>query len=509
MPTRARDGDSSVALQFHCNGFKALASHPKLPTLRKAFNLPSASPLQGLIVSRFASALADSLDLKSNAAAGKLLEPLVTDFLGNESYGALGGAPARPWHYLFAVRTGPARAAAWHDALDKVFGGPGEGYAVEDNKGLRWHPGDDGGFWMLAAGEWTVVGWGDDLSSILSDCLRRIRENKPSTPGTWLEATLDGATMAGHLPAGAWPLRPGVTKATLSIEDDKLLLQAHVKYTTATGWTPAAWHLPVELVQGPLSSFSVGQNINVLLSPISEILGLEGNPLTNQFCAWGREQMPLQTYAAWPVSHASNVLQALSTQAPKALNPGLAKSTGTELRWQADRQRLLLTDLRVMGPTVEAVQAPAGGFLVLSMFPRSPFSSPAPEKLWAAVLGRTNLIYYDWELTGLRLQQWQFLGSILLSKSVLLHPELQSDTVFSGRLVEQKWLRELRPLLGQTLTEITAAGPNEVSLVREGPFCLTGVEMFFLSDWLGALGVEPVAPAARVPGPGGRRVPSS
>jgi hypothetical protein len=165
----------------------------------------------------------------------------------------------------------------------------------------------------------------------------------------------------------------------------------------------------------------------------------------------------------------------------------LKRFNDTELVWQANRRKLVLSNLRVVAPTLEAVPDKAGEFLLLGLFPRLPLNKPAPDELWKQIQGRTNLVYYDWELTGPRLQQWRLLGHMLLR-----WPRVQSDGMIDAMQIDDKWLGELGPLIDNTVTEITRAAPNELSVVRNSPVGFTGIEMFLLSGWLSAAGSAPI-----------------
>jgi hypothetical protein len=190
---------------------------------------------------------------------------------------------------------------------------------------------------------------------------------------------------------------------------------------------------------------------------------------------------------AWPVANATNDLEKLSTNAPAAFNPELKRFNDTELVWQANRRKLVLSNLRVMAPTLEAAPDKSGEFLLLGFFPRLALSQSAPDELWKQIQGRTDLVYYDWEMTGPRLQQWRLLGRIFLK-----WPRVPPDGMMDTTQIGDKWLGDLGPLIGNTVTEITRAAPNELSVVRNSPVGFTGIEMFLLSEWLSAAAATPM-----------------
>lgn len=252
-------------------------------------------------------------------------------------------------------------------------------------------------------------------------------------------------------------------------------------------WKSDSWQIPTELVRSPLISFTAGQNIAAFLNlnPLFSRIG--GSLLTNQFYAWALGEMPLQSYMAWPVADADKALEEWSTEAPPAFNADLEQFNGSELVWQADLRRLYLSKLGMVAPDLTAALDHGRQFLLSTLFPLLPNNPPAPDELLKQINGRTNLVYYDWEITGPRLQEWRLLGRILLTRR-----GVKTHDMAVARGIEDRWMGGLRPLVGNTVTEITRVAPNELSVVRNSPVGFTGIEIFLLSDWLSTAGSAPV-----------------
>ncbi|MGA2030074.1 MAG: hypothetical protein ABSG87_08385, partial [Verrucomicrobiota bacterium] len=60
------------------------------------------------------------------------------------------------------------------------------------------------------------------------------------------------------------------------------------------------------------------------------------------------------------------------------------------------------------------------------------------------------------------------------------HPQLDENSAAA------KWLKRIRPMLGNTVTEITQTAPNELTLTRKAPGGLTAIEFVALAHWLEA-----------------------
>jgi hypothetical protein len=483
----AADDAANVAAQYHCAGSAQLTANTNLTILNKVRALPSAAAVRKLALRRISGLLARNFQFGTNASTASLIEPLLSDVLETESLGSFGGSTTNFLSFVLALRLDTNRAQSWHDDLGKIFGGAGEKFTTEEFNGWRWKRGASDSFWIMPAREWLLVGRGDDLLPMQAEYLRQVsRQGRPGPALTdhWLEADLDCARLNWRL------LQPARVKLNIATESNNLHMAARLIYPEAIPWKSSPWRTPAELVSSPLTSFTAGQNIAAVFNLGPNFSRLEENPFTNQFYIWAQDGMPLLTYMAWPVMNATNALEKLSTNAPVVFNPELKQFNDTELIWAANRRKLVLSNLRVVTPFLEAVPGDAGDFLLASVFPRARTAQPpAPDDLWKQFNGRTNLVYYDWELTGPRLQQWRLLGRMLLTRSHGL-----TNTVMGARMLEEKLQGDLTPLAGKasTVTEITRVAPNELSVVRNSPVGFTGIEMFLLSEWLSNLAPPPL-----------------
>ena len=127
-------------------------------------------------------------------------------------------------------------------------------------------------------------------------------------------------------------------------------------------------------------------------------------------------------------------------------------------------------------------------------FPPFPRTNPPPVELLSQFAGRTNLVYYDWEITQSRLDQLRVLASMT---ETILHPQPVTNPAelsrFSPRRTAQKFLAAIVPHLsrktehgleGESITEVSLANPRELTLVRRSPAGPTALEWIALSWWL-------------------------
>jgi hypothetical protein len=491
---------SEAVVKYRCAGLTQLANDPHLPTLHKVLTSPSSTNLQNLALTRLSGWLTHSLRLGNNASDVSLIEPLLNGVMTTESLGCFGDVSTEAPGFFLALHVEPARAQLWQDNLSKIFGGSGEKFTKQEFKGLRWNTGGSNSIWIIPAQDWLLVGHDDDFSEPQTECLNNIKAKGrpgPALEHDWFEADLASAHLSGWFQF----LQPARIRITVTPNEDNLQISARILTTETIPWKTEPWQIPKDLMRGSIISFTAGQNVAAFLKMNPTLSHLPGNPLTNQFFCWALDQMPLLNYMAWPEANASNTLEKLSTEAPAGLNPELKRFNGTELLWQPRGNALMLRNIRLFVPNLQAVQGIDGPFLLLSSFPRSLQAAPVPDRLLGQIDGHTNLVYYDWELTGRRLQEWQMLSKMIANRALAQNGHAGDDS-----FIEHEWLGGLGSLTGNTVTEIKRVAPNELSVTRKGPMGLTAVELVLLADWAcdansGPIhSPQPLGPAIPFPG---------
>ena len=498
LPRLAPGADSetrpaNVPLRYHCAGLAPLAANTNLATLHKALTLSSAAPVGQLFLSNMSGLLASAWHLEKQPLSSRALEPLVDGLLHTESMGAFGGAQANRLDFVLALRLDEKGPQFWRENAEKAFGKPGEKFAADAFEGWRWQMNPSELFWMIPARDWLLLGRGDDLSPARSEYLRQITsQGRPGAALTdnWLEADVDLPQLAVFLPDWLRLFKPGRVRLNITTESNELSATARILYPQPIAWESRTWQMPEEFLPGRVNSFTAGQGIQAFLNLGPGFSRLDANPLTNQFCLWALGGMPFVTFMAWPAADLTNDLQKLSTEAAAAFNPGLQQINGAKLIWQTNWHRLVLANLRVLMPILEGVQDKSGNFLLMSGFPPPRMKPSAPAEPFRQIGSRTNLVYYDWELTGSRLQDWRLLGRMFLTKQGRLVTEEATKAMHR----EEVWLLDLYPhWTGDTVTEVTRVAPDELCLTRRAPLGFTGIEIFLLSDWLSMISPSPDA----------------
>lgn len=521
LPLLCNGGDEPemLVLQYHFIGATPLAQNTNAASATKAFALKSTVTFANLALNRLAMSLGESLHFGTNAKTNLLLlRPLLDDLLLSESMASVWGVSDRPLDFVLAVHLDTNRTQLWQQNLKAINHGPGEELRVETFSGWQWNRGETNSFWMVPAQDWLVVGNGERLASVRSDYLQQIQKSgrpAPALEANCFEADVDWPRLSNWVPLSDCPLKLGRTQAVICPENGNLRMTCHVTYPQAIEWQPHPMHIPTNLVREPLTSFVTGQNVEPFLKSDETRLRYGLTPFSDQFYFWSMGEIAFQSYAVWPDKNPRNTMAALSTNAMDELNPKLQEIDKTQLIWRPKKRELVWMKLPLITPGMLPVPTNDGQFIAAALFSRTPGKGPVPPALWKQFQDRTNLVYYDWELTGPRLKHLLTLTQVLPILQMLgMGPrELDANDkspaaqAVQYRLdVQEKWLAGLTLYLGNTITEVTKTGPNELTVIRNSPFVFNSLELIVLSHLLTDTPAGPLdwqlLPQAKMSGPG-------
>jgi len=516
--------DNSAA-RYHFAGAADLSRKPNYSVATNLFGLPTSRDFKGLALDRFAGFLAEGLPSQGTAPEDSIA-PLLDDWLSAESVGAFGGTAGGPLQFVLALRLDNARAKAWDDAIAAACGHHGEGVAASGAKGLRWGKGAKA-LWILHHGNWTLLGRGADLDSVRDEYLAGIGgSGRPvaAMDSNCLEADVDWERLHQWLPISFGALKLARTQIELAAGTNRIFhMTAKATYPQAISWQSQPWKIPYNLVSDPLISFTAMQDISAFLNE-DVFAGLPVDPFTQQFYCWAMGEMVFQSYAALPVADATNAMRELGATMPAMLNPKLTNLNASVLHWYPTRNQLSWTSprLQVVAPDMKPARSQGQPFLLASMFPLQGKTN-APKELFAQFKDRSDIVYYDWEVTGPRLQQWRLLGEMLPVVPTVTGDNKPKEQFYAisatnaagvkrrvpSFVVSDNWLAGIAPYLGEfTTTEVDKTGPNELTIKRRSPFLLTAVEWDLLTHWMarvpsvGRINPRLLPPAAKMTGPG-------
>lgn len=469
-------------IRYHFAGRAALGKDGGGTILQRIDALKETAALRAHLGQRLGGAALDVW--KEELPAGiapqpELLRPLVEDLVAVETLVEVHGPVGRT-ETLIAVELTDERARLWDTNLVQLarawkLGAP-VAVTVEGVKGWSVRRPQAAGLQVFRAGKWTMVGLGPERLPALAAALQAAA--RTGRPMGAFNGILD---LQADLPKlGKWfpllaqfPLAP--VHLTMVGRAENVRTEMRMMYSSPIPWKFEPWRIPTNLVSEPLTSFTVAQGVRPVLEQFAGLRAL-GVPLPNQYCTWGAFHQYGHTFFAVPDSQASNTLAALAPRFGDAMKHYFDNPIGvfvyvtnrSELAWGGG--------LPGISPTLAAFRQPGQEFIHARLFPLMANRTPAPAELYAQFMGRTNLLYYDWEMSSNRVaigRQFYQLGGIFDRR-----PPPPIDTP------SQKWLAAIGPLLGNAATEIVRTGPQELTLTRKSQTGFTGFELATFSNWL-------------------------
>jgi hypothetical protein len=262
---------------------------------------------------------------------------------------------------------------------------------------------------------------------------------------------------------------------TMGSEGQNVRTRAQLTFPESLGIELKPWQVPTNLIYDPLVGFTAVRGITKWFDSLTGWSGLPlGSP--SDIYTWSMGGIPLQTYLAFPDPDASNRVDLLARALLERARPYFATNAFGRLERTATGG-LNWADFPFLPASLEAMHVPAGDFLVAGWSPQTGRDNrSSPPELLAQFLPRTNLVYYDWELTEARLDAWIYLGQTL--RLTALWAQLPRDGA------AQKWLSAIAPKLGNCVSAAELIGDRRLSFNRTAGVGFTALELHVLADWL-------------------------
>ncbi len=513
-PNRTSGSPSTILYRHHFLGTANLAHNTNNAKLAAFLAQPASRELGGQLAQKLAGGAAQLWRQFLPAGAPPqpaLIRPLLDDLMAAESYAEVRG-PLHRGESVFAVELPEERAGLWRTNLSSIltvwkFGKPGPLSAGESSGWELKRAEAPGLIRFVRSGKWVLIGLGQDRLTLLPALLEQIsKTGRPVVqgPNVPLELEADLPRLGEWLP-GISTLGLPSTHLTIFGRGDYLRTEARLTFSQSLPLVAEPWRVPTNLVGDPLISFTVARGVEPILNQVKDISALGLKPLPNQFCSWGPDTAHVDTFLTFPVSNPSNALFRMGPELPDFFTRLLSQSIGG-FTLISNRFEILWTGWPVLVPRLIAVRDSGAEYLLGSLLPIRLATNRPPPELFNQFMGRTNLVYYDWEITQARLKhakQLQQLWDIAGRRKAT-----------STNAPAQKWLAAITPLLDNTITEATLTSPTELFLVRRSDIGFTGVELVALARWFGSPGFPwtfepPPLLTSRTNGPGSRTNPAA
>ena len=470
-----------VLASYHFAGTTTIGADKDAANVKKAWELPESVKFRAMALDKVASYAITKIGGKGSP---ELIRPLLDDILASESLMELRRGSNGLGEFIFAIHLNKDRAQLWQKNLSSAFSSRAQSNAKPATNGWEIVGKTSPNIIRFAtASDWVVIGAGDKSLPLHDNLLQLIKRNGRPAPAltNWLHADIDFPALQKWCPLNELPLKPARTTIDLSPRLGDMRTSIRAVYPESLNWHFSPWQYPQNLIGDPLVSFTVMQNPATFLKTPPQFTQLGFNPLTNQVFLWAQSAMPFFSFVAMPTADAAKTLNLLCSRAPAAFNPTLAQRKGGELACTNDM--LIWKGLSVMRPELHKDRS--NKLIYGGLVSRGSTNAP-PRELLDQALTKTNVIYYDWELSAVRMNQWVFLSKAL---PIFQHGAVVPPPPVPGgnripHLPDEQWQVAITPLLGNTVTEVAAVGDKELQFTRKSVTGFTAVELLYLTHWL-------------------------
>lgn len=504
-----------VVFQMHWLGMKQIAAETNAAGFMATWNMPETQNIKTQTLNLLAIALsggsastnaanspvppaqrgttnlpmAANARLTTNAAP---LRPIFDDLVGEESYWEARQKGDKPGELAVAIRLNDSRSGLWLSNLTAVLGATASASSGTNVVyGGRWQLTNWSGtlsgtmpaprtLELSRAGDWTVIGLSAGTNGVADDFAARIQRDhtpfpKPAT-NFWLTVDVnpsraDGA-LALHL--GLPEDLPAISFAAIG-DGSSIRTHAQLDFPKALPDNLEPWNIPTNIIHDPLLSFTAIRGIGPWLSSLEFWKNLGVGPAPNQIYFWGKGGLPFLCYCAAPISNASGFVSNAAARL-EGTNPWLNTNGLGKFERATNFDGVLWNDLTVMTPFLRTASQGNSDFVFGGLETDIKTNRPAPPELLGALFGRTNLVMYDWELTGPRIEHWLYFGQFLRFIVHLAQVPPKSASF--------AWLMAMSSQLGNSVTVVSRTAPNQLVFGRKSDIGLTAAELDLLADWL-------------------------
>lgn len=480
-------------LQWHSLGLQSVAHATEGKRLQAILSEPKSGLLKSNTLERLSVNLPALLfpEAGTNATQATRLKPLLEDVLNYES--KVVWVSQSPLRWRVEVKIPEDRTGVWSIGLyDLLVRGEQTNKIARTNitgtvTSVSYSSTESYRF-GLAKG-WVSVERaesGFDWSSVSVKGLESAKD-------AWLSLAMDTKLMPNATAAFG---EGNLPYARLAIEGkgDNQSSALDLKFPNALNIKLQDWQVPTNTIKDPVISFTAVQGFGgwwgrqEWLKPF----GLKEAPQQGYF--WAQPEAPYQSFGIFKAKDATNVI----ASAVSRTNEFNAAATNIFFgRMIARPNELLWGGLPpFVIPSFKAAPEPADDQVLMALFPMARSKTDLPPELLKQFIGQPKLVYYDWEITELRLKQWMQMGpfiSMILKRMPLTNSKIPYE-----------WLGAISPKLGNSVTEGDWATPDEIHIRRKSPIGLTGAELYLFARWLDQksfpLWDAPVDPMAKLPG---------
>lgn len=463
---------SDLIAQIHFLGGDKISADPNSHLFTNEFCSAEARALENQTFNKMAATPYRWFQNKLQAGApngAAQLRPLLDDLLKAEWVFEMRDSVEGAQEYALAIRLDANRAALWQKNLADVLQSWTKlaTQKIQNGWQLRKHDAPNLIRTTYSDG-WLIVGCGQNELQLPQRILKDITAN-------WLDVSINFQRLGQAVPAFQ-KLDLPKTQFTVTAAEGNFRVNGKLLLAQPL---PALepWRVPTNSLHQPFMSFTAVRGITPWLEKQPWFQPYEISPMPQQYYFWALPGIPFQTFGAVPVQNGGAALQQLDSKLnARRANAG-PNSFLTPFTLQLTNNQIFFQGFPFASPSIKATHEASGDFLVGGFFPNTPRSKPLPPELFTR-LATPKLVFYHWEITAERLKELPQVAQLLLM--LTRHQQLDGGSAGS------KWINKIGPTLGNTVTEATETGPNEITFTRKAPGGLTAIEFFVLANWLEA-----------------------
>lgn len=431
-----------VLARWRFVGGQTLRGQSNAPAVRDLMTLPEAAGVGSRLGTNLTRLILDRIPGSPGRAAEGQLYPLVQAVLDHESAGEITSSG-----WVVAIRAGDLPAAAMGQALALL---PRPGGATAPATLVT------NGWWMAASSP---------------AALAKSAGLPAATPGGVLNGEFDLPTLlgAGHEALPSVNLSVGTSNATVRTS-------ATLKFAKAPLGELEAWKVPDEFMRDPLIRFSALRGTGPLIDSVEWLRSLAGGAAPGQVVSWAQSGVTFRNWFAVPVEDTATRIEKIHSNLQPYFgttnDPG--RYTG-RLVVNSNRSAVTVFDLKACFPMVGAVKQNGQSFLLTSFIPGEKSDRRVPAELLGQI-NRTNLAFYEWEITGESARNWNVLAQFN-QLSQRRAPNPIGAKAF-------RWMLASTPKLGNAVTQLERRTPTEYLFTRKSDIGLNGLELVLLTRWI-------------------------